>query len=423
MTLEIPMLTNFIEGLKLFFASKRMRWFSLIFFIGAFIITIWENLGILVPILAPLAFSGGVFPIYFMLAAFMSLLGLQRFVASDESYMKSFIYTLIWGVISVFVLIGMVWFTFGLFMIVFVGVAFLGWIIFQSYFATRTSLGFAESFDVGKRSLLIGFLYGAIYIFNYIVIVGAIIAGVVLFGFNLVQFVLAILGGALAAGFNFVNGLILLAERNKSTASGVSILGLFISLYSGYFIYNVLKGFDPNLDLLSIAVSVAFILYTMSGIGRSLSSRADLDTRFKLSKELAATLTYFLASGFMFVDTVFTLIVTNPNLQGIVSDVIKLFLFPFIAFVMVIRYLYMSRRAVKDAEPIPEDQPVVEEDEPMLSEEEPAELDEAVEEEDVLLVAEEEEGEDLQDEADEEEVLEEYYVSAEEEPDRDEYEE
>ena len=61
------MLTNFIEGLKLFFASKRMRWFTLVFFVGAFMITIWESLGAVIPVLAPLVFTGGVFPIYFML--------------------------------------------------------------------------------------------------------------------------------------------------------------------------------------------------------------------------------------------------------------------------------------------------------------------------------------------------------------------
>jgi hypothetical protein len=415
------MLTNFIDGLKLFFESKRTRWFTLIFVIGAVTITIWESLGAIFDILDPLVFTGGVFPIYFMLAAFMSLLGLSRFVASDESYMRSFVYTIIWGVISVFVLIGMVFFTFGLFILVFVGVAFLGWIVFQSYFATRTSLGFAKSVDMGKRSVLVGLLYGAIYIFNYIVIIGSWIFGVLFLPQpSWIPPVWALFGALLALGFNFLNGLILVAERNKSTASGVSVLGLFISLYSAYFIYNVLKGFDPNLDLVSIAISVAFILYTMSGIGRTLASRADADTRFKLSKEFAATLTYFMASGFLFVDSIFTAIIVDADMQGIVSDVIKLFLFPFIAFVMVLRYLYVSRKAVKDAVPIPEDQPVVEEDEPMLSDEEPAVIDEPVEEEDVLLVPEEEEAEDLQDVADEEEVLEEYYVSAEEEPDRDE---
>ena len=420
--MEIPMLTNFIEGLKLFFESKRMRWFTLVFFVGAVMITIWESLGAIFDILDPLVFTGGVFPIYFMLAAFMSMLGLSRFVASDESYMRSFIYTIIWGVISVFVLIGMVWFTFGLFMIVFIGIAFLGWIVFQSYFATRTSLGFAQSVDMGKRSLLIGLLYGAIYIFNYAVVIGAVIVGLFLFTPPLVPIVWAIFGGLLALGFNFLNGLILVAERNKSTASGISVLGLFISLYSAYFIYNVLKGFDPALDLVSIAISVAFILYTMSGIGRTLASRADAETRFKLSREFATTLTYFMASGFMFVDSVFTAIIVDPSMQGIVSDVIKLLLFPFIAFIMVLRYLYISRKAVKDAEPVPEDEPVIEEDAPPLSEEEPAVIDEPVEEEDVLLVPKEEEAEDLQDVAEEEEVLEEYYVTAEEEPDRDENE-
>ncbi|MHA1964767.1 MAG: hypothetical protein ACW97G_09320 [Candidatus Thorarchaeota archaeon] len=389
--MEIPMLTNFIEGLKLFFESKRTRWFTLIFVIGAVTITIWESLGAIFEILEPLVFTGGVFPIYFMLTAFMSLLGLSRFVASDESYMTSFLYTLVWGVISVLVLIGMVIFTFGLFILVFVGVAFLGWIVFQSYFATRTSLGFAESVDMGERSLLVGLLYGVIYIFNYLVIIGSLIFGV----FFLPQTswippVWAFFGALLALGFNFLIGLILLAERNKSTASGVSVLGLFISLYSAYFIYNVLKGFDPNLDLVSIAISVAFILYTMSGIGRTLASRSDVDTRFKLSKEFAATLTYFMASGFMFVDSVFTAIIVNEAMQGIVSDVIKLFLFPFIALIMVLRYLYISRKAVKDAVPISEEQPVIDEDEPMLSEDEPAVIDEPVEEEDVLLVPEEE---------------------------------
>ncbi len=288
--MDIPILSNFIDGLKLFFASKRMRWFTLIFFIGATITIIWENIGLLAPVLAPLVYVGGIFPIYFMLAAFMSILGLARFVASDESYMRSFILTIIWGVMSVFVLIAMVFLTFSLFAAVFIGVAFLGWISFQSYFASRTSLGFAESVDLGKRSFFVGLAFGAIYIFNYIIVIGAILFGLVIFTPELAAFVLAIIGGLLALGFNFLNGLIVVAERNKSTANGVSLLGLFVSVYSAYFVYNVLKGFDPNLDLVSIGISVAFILYTMSGIGRTLASRAELDTRWKISKEFAATM-------------------------------------------------------------------------------------------------------------------------------------
>ncbi|MFW9962840.1 MAG: hypothetical protein ACFFCX_04720 [Candidatus Sifarchaeia archaeon] len=384
--MEIPFLTSFIEGLQLFFESKKLRWFALIFFLGAFFITIWERLGALLgdifPGVALLIFSGGIFPVYFMLATFMSILGLGRFVVSEESYKKSFIYTIIWGVISAFVLIGMVFFTFGLFIFIFIGITFLGWIGFQSYFATRTSLNLAKSVDVGKRSLLIGLFYGAIYIFNYAVVIGSVILGLILFAPTLPAIGLAILGGLLALGFNFFNGMILVAERNKSTASGVATLGLFISLYSAYFIYNVLKGFDPNLDLVSIAISIAFILYTMSGIGRTLASRAEMETRFKLSREFAATFTYFLASGFMFVESVFTLIIVDPSLQGVISDVIKLLLFPFIAFIMVLYYLYGSRKALKEAEIISEPEEVEEEELPQI-EKEPAEIDEPVEEEEI----------------------------------------
>jgi hypothetical protein len=419
--MDIPVLTNFVEGLKLFFASRRLRWFTLVFFVGALITIIWENVGLIFPVLAPLVFAGGIFPIYFMLAAFMSFLGLARFVADEESYMKSFIMTAIWGAISAFVLIGMIVFTFGLFVIVFIGIAFLGWISFQSYFATRTSLGFATSVDLGKRSVLVGLLFGAIYIFNYIVVIGAIIFSILVFTPGLSAIVWALLGGFLALGFNFVNGLILVAERNKSTASGVALLGLFISLYSAYFLYTVLQGFNPGLDIVGIGISIAFILYTMSGIGRALASRAELDTRWKISKEFAASITYFLASGFIFTDTVFSLFITDPALQGVFSDAVKLLVFPFVAFVMVLNYLRKSRKALKDAEEIPEDE-LVTEDEPILSEDEPAVLDAPEEEEDVLMVPEEEEAGDPQDVADEEEVLEEYYVSAEEEPREDESE-
>ncbi|MHA3964274.1 MAG: hypothetical protein AM325_012140 [Candidatus Thorarchaeota archaeon SMTZ1-45] len=402
--MEIPFLSNFIEGLKLFFESKKLRWFALVFFIGAFFITIWESLGAILlgifPGIALLVFSGGVFPIYFMLVSLMSILGLGRFVVSEESYKRSFIYTIIWGVISAFVLIAMVFLTFQLFILIFVGFTFLGWIGFQSYFATRTSLGLARSVDVGKRSLLIGLFYGVIYIFNYAVVVGAVIFGIIVFAPGLPAIGVSILGGLLALGFNFLNGLILAKERNKSTASGVAVLGLFISLYSAYFIYNVLKGFDPALDLVSIAISIAFILYTMSGIGRTLASRAELDTRFKISREFAATLTYFLASGFMFVDSVFILIIVDPSLQGVISDVIKLLLFPFIAFIMVLYYLYESRKALKEAEIISEPEVVEEEELPEVEEEpvelaEPAQEEEIFEDEDLGTIGEEQEEEEI----------------------------
>jgi hypothetical protein len=403
--MDIPMLTNFKDGLKLFFSSKRLRWLTLIFFLGAVSIYIFERILYWTEILDGLAIVvGGIFPTFFMLTAFFSLLGLARFVADDDSYAKSFLFTIIWLVISIVVLLLMSAYAFGILSFLFVGVAFLGWIGFQSFFSTRTALGFAESVDIEDRSALVRFLYMAIYFLNYIIIIGAFVFTVVFVNPGILftaTMLFALLGGFLAMGFNFLNGWILLAERNKSTASNISFLGLFISLYSGYFIYNLLKGFDPGIDFVSIGITVFFILYTMSSVGRSLASRAELDTRWKLSKEFAATFTYFLATGFMFVDMLFTHLFTDAGFQalaGAAGDIVKLLVFPLVALVMELNFIRKSRK-VLDIEEAPIEPPELYEDadEPPVSEDEPAVLDEPEEEEEPLLTTDEDESGDLQD--------------------------
>lgn len=384
--MDIPILTKFIEGLKLFFASKRLNWLTLVFVIGAITITVWQNLAQMFTPLAGIAvFVGGIFPTFFMITCFISLMGLARFVADEESYKRSFFLTIIWFVVSFFVLI-MLFFIRPIFNLMFIGVAFLGWIGFQSYFSTRSSLGYASSMDIESRSKIVGYIYGFIYLLNYVVIIGA-----TLYTYFIINPVLpdagtalAVLGMFLALGFNFVNGMVYVAERKKSTASNIVFLGMFISFYSAYFIYNVLKGYEPGLDLVGIGITVFFILYTMSSVGRSLASRAELDTRLKLSKELAATFTFFLASGFMFVDAMFAVIlgVANPTLEGGMGDAVKLLVFPFVAFIMVLNFIRKSRKVLKE-EPVPDDIPVMRdepEEEPLMVEPEVTEV-EAEEEE------------------------------------------
>ncbi|MGY5857982.1 MAG: hypothetical protein RTU63_01335 [Candidatus Thorarchaeota archaeon] len=395
--MDIPVLSNFIEGLKLFFASKRLRWLTLIFLIGAITITIWENLALLVEPLAGVALVvGGVFPTFFMITGFLALFGLARFVADEESYRKSFIFTIIWFAVSLFALV-MMFFIRPIFNWMFIGVAFLGWIGFQSYFSTRSSLGYAESVAIDSQSKIMGFLYGFLYILNYVVIIGAAIF--TYFFINPIPTVftlVALLGVFLAVGFNFMNGWVLIGERNKSTASNIAFLGMFISFYSAYFIYNVLKGYDPGFDFVGIGISVFFILYTMSSVGRSLASRAELDTRWKLSKELAATFTFFLASGFMFVDAMFSVILGGVDiaLAGGIGDSVKLLIFPFVAFIMELNFIRKSRKepkpvVVPDFTQEDEEEPTtIESEEPMaepieeeMPEEEPAYTEEVEEEE------------------------------------------
>ena len=404
--MDIPVITNFVDGLKLFFSSRRLRWLTLLFLVAAITITLLERIVVLSYLVGtPVVVIGAIFPTFFMLAAFVSLLGLARFVVDEESYMKSLIYTAVWAVISIIVLVLMATFTFGLLVFLFVGIAFLGWIGFQSFFSTRTALGFADSVDIEDRSAIVRFLYMAIYFFNFIVVIGSFIFTIAFVNpsiFMTATMWFAALGMLLAMGFNVLNGWILIAERNKSTASNISFLGLFISLYSAYFIYNVLKGFDAAIDLVSIGISLFFILFTMSSVGRTLASRAELDTRLKLSKEFAATFTYFLATGFMYVDALFTSIFTDAGaiaLAGAAGDIVKLIVFPFVALVMELNFIRKSRKTLK-FEDEPTEVPELYEDEPDISEEDPAVIGEPEEAEDPLLVPEEEEVEDLQDIAD-----------------------
>jgi hypothetical protein len=375
---DIPILTSFIEGLKLFFASKRLKWLTLIFFIGAFTITIWENLALMFPVLSVIAlFVGGVFPTFFLITGFISLIGLARFVVDEESYTKSFVYTMIWIVVSLVTLV-MLLIIRPFFNLMYIGVAFLGWIGFQSYFSTRSSLGYAEGVTIESKSKLVHALYGFLYLFNYVVIAGAAIFTYIFVNpFPGLNTALAIIGVLFAMFFNFVNGLILAAERNKPHASNISFLGVFISFYSAYFIYNVMKGYTPGLDLVNIGITVFFILYTMSSVGRTLASRAELDTRWKLSKELAATFTFFLASGFMFVDAMFSVILgaSFTTVAGVVGDSVKLIVFPLVAFVMELNFLRKARKLKPVEQVTPEGIPETpEEPETETLDEEPEEV-------------------------------------------------
>ena len=361
--MEIPMITKFINGLKIFFESKRLKWLTIVFFVGAALITLWEQIGSY--------FAGfglfvsliwGIFPTFFMLIFFVSLAGFQRFVASEESYKASLIRFIPWIIASGVLLFILIMFAFPIFSFVYIGIAFVGWIGFQSYFSARTSLTYASGVQIDKASKLTTFLFGAANIFNYVVIIGAFVYTVlfvnppVLLPPYTSALFFGILGMLLALGFNFLNGVIVAWERNKPHAANIVLLSIFISLYSAYFTYNVLKGFQLGIDLVSLAVTIFFILYTMSSVGQTLASRADMDTRLKISKEAAATLTFFLASGFMFVDVTFS-ILAGPS-QGGLGDGVKLLIFPLIALLMEIRFIYRVRKA-QEMPKTPEEMEVV----------------------------------------------------------------
>jgi len=416
--MDIPVLTRFNKGLRLFFQSKRLRWLFLIFILSTVFVLAFRELGNFFPILAGgfIAIIGGIFPTFFMITAFLSLIGLQRFVASEESYARSFVFFMTWIVISAFVYL-MLWLT-GMVLWILVGVAFLGWIGFQAYLSSRTALGYAESVQIKTRSRVVTFLLGTLHILSYVIVIGAFfillfwyVANTLPAPIDYALVLAAAFGAVLAVGFNFLNGFIMLRERKRVTVDNLALLGLFISLYVAYFLYNILKPASASIDLFSLLIdaglSIFFLLYALSSVGLTLASRADMDTRWKISGELAATMTFFFASGYLVVQALFGTL-SGGLIGERIPDVIKLFVFPFVALVMELLFIRRSRKAPEPAE-VSEEIPVPTEDEPALSEEEPAVIDEPVEKEDVLLVPEEEHIEEPLEDSEEPEPFEDEY--------------
>lgn len=355
--MELPIISSFIEGIKLFFENKRLKWLTVIFFIGLLItgivgaigLYISESGGNVLGVLVILVITGGIWPVFFLLASFMTLIRLQRFVASDESYAKSVSLFIPWIVLSFFMLFFFATMFLPIFEMLIFGVAFIGWIMFQAYFSTRTALKYGGSVDttsIPKGRTILSFISN---IFCYFVIIGALAFVVIT---NLVELVasparvfLLIIGTLFALMFNFLNSIIMARYKGKATMGNLALIGLFISLYSAYFIYNAGKPIDTMPDLVSIAISIFFVFYTMSSVGSTLTGRTSETPTFRIPAELAATLTFFMASGYYFADILFPVILPDPSFGASLSDLIKLMLFPFIALVMELIYLRRTKKA------------------------------------------------------------------------------
>jgi hypothetical protein len=244
----------------------------------------------------------------------------------------------------------MAWLAFIVLLILIFGVAFIGWISFQAYFSVRSTLRFAETID-RHVSRLEKFLSIVSHIVAYVIVAGALVFAVIMNVSSpdpvLLRIAVAVLGTAMALLFNFVNGLIMARHRNKPTLTNVAFVGFFVALYSAYFIYTAGTASAAGLDIVASSISILFVLYTMSNVGRALASRSHMETRLKISAESAASVTFFLASGFYFADMLLPLVtVVEPDLGASISDAIKLLLFPFVALVMEFLYLRRIGKAI-----------------------------------------------------------------------------
>ncbi len=347
--MDIPIISTFMNGLRLFLEDKRLKWLFVVFIVGVLYMTLIGNLALLVvsvtPSLAPAvmvfyAVTGGVLIVFFMITTLLILVGLKRIVASDQSYARSFLFTVIWLGLSFPILILLVAFAMPLFLFLVFVVAFVGWISFQSYFATRNSLRYAGIVTTSTASRGTRVLSVMSHFLCYIVIVAALIISLPLSG-SIAVAALTLLGSIIVLLFNFINGVIMKRNSDRPVILNIALLGLFVSLYSAYFIYSASTARALPFDPIGMLISIFFIIYTMSAVGSTLASRSKEETRWKISAELAAAITFFLASGYYFADLLFEVTGYSNAIGSAVSELFKLLIFPLVA--MVGQFVYIRR--------------------------------------------------------------------------------
>ncbi len=345
---EEKMYAAFMRALRLFWDSKRLKWLTGIFILSLIWMSFIYGLGpeiIPGPLLVPLTvITGGIWPFFFMLAAVFALFRLERFVASQNSYLRSLSILLPWLFVSGLLLV-LIWSQFlAAFLLLIFGVAFLGWIAFQAFFSARSSLHYADDINMDKHATLMKVIAVVTNLFCYVAIAGAFYYTVYILnpseilGSPLREFPLVV-GLLFALGFNFINLIFMVRHRHTTILDNLAMFGFFISVYSAYFIYDAGKPFSTGVDWVSISISVFFVIYTMSAVGETLAEKSHIRAHWKLSAESSVTLTFFLATGYYFASTFLTVLYSEPTLAATIGVTIKLLIFPFVAIVTEIHHM------------------------------------------------------------------------------------
>lgn len=384
--MRIPVLSGIVEGLRVFFRTKRYVAYTIIFFVTVFLaffmsllLTWTAGTALQQPLVYFFAYLGSTGTIYFAIGSLLTAVGADRLWITRR------------GRGSVTELKGIAWlavsFAVAVFMSILLGATALlffalfcwvGWISFQAYLSARTSLRVAGIAEPKKGGLLLGagsfiiLLIGigliaaealaALYlipndVFGIGTAVSAIFPGAIS---NLVQQQASLIVAYVAMGlFALVMLISFLRYAGRGAALNIALLTLFISLYAGYFLVNVLRRTSAfGMTPVDIVMSIFFLLYAMSGIGRTVTDAVE-GSRSRL-RDFGPLITFFLASGFFFVDSIIA-VSTTPGTEialwldpttGLLAnnyalflfrDVAKLIAFPLTAIFSALYYLRVER--------------------------------------------------------------------------------
>jgi hypothetical protein len=390
----IPILSGIIEGLRVFFKTRRYVAYLVIFvfttFLGylvSWLMTLYPGTGIELILANFFLYIGATGTIYFAFGTLLIGVGADRLWITRRgrgrvTELKGVAWLAVSFAISVFLSI----FLGETALLFFAMFCWVGWIAFQAYLSSRTSLRLATIAEPKKGGIGVG--VGSFFLLIIgLGIIGAIVLAVLFLipenMFGLGDAITAIFPQAVsnlqihgiliwvAAGllglFALVSLLAFFRYAGRGAALNVALMTIFIGLYSGYFFVNVMRRTGaPTMGVVDVAMSLFFLLYAMSGIGRTVTEGVE-ETRMR-TRDFGPLFTFFLASGFFFVDSVIAVSASGATILAgwfdwtgpavyetfLFRDIAKLLAFPLVAIFTSLYYV-MFERAERVAEQVREE--------------------------------------------------------------------
>ncbi|MGY5860109.1 MAG: hypothetical protein RTU63_12125 [Candidatus Thorarchaeota archaeon] len=384
--MNIPVISGIAEGIGVFFKNRRYLAYFIIFvfttFLGLFVtwlMTLTLGTGIEELLVNVFAFVGSAGTIYFAFGAIFTGLGVDGLWITRRSRGRTTeLKGVTWMAISFAIAVFMRILAGPTVLLLFAVVCWLGWIGFQAYLSTRTGLRVATLAEPKKGGFLLGIGSFIILIIGIGIIAAEAFAALsIAYGFDVLGIGPIVDGIFSSATSNLVNqqfflliayacfalfALVMLFSflrySGRGAALNIAVMTLFIAIYAGYFLVNVMRRGDIfGLDITDIVMSLFFLVYAMSGIGATITEAVE-ESR-SITGDFGPLLTFFLASGFFFVDSILavasnssTLIWTwfngpNPLIDPIFlflfRDVSKLIAFPLVAIFTALYYLRVER--------------------------------------------------------------------------------
>ncbi len=392
-TLNIPVLSGIAEGLGGFFKTRRYLTYFIIFvfttFLGLFVtwlMTLTVGTAVEELLVNVFAFIGSAGTIYFAFGAIFTGLGVDGLWITRRSRGRTTeLKGIAWMAISFALAVFLRVFVGVIVLLLFAIVCWLGWIGFQAYLSTRTGLRVATLKEPKKGGFLLGIGSFIILLIGIAIIAAeAIVALSIAYEYDFLAIGPTLNGIFSSATANLINqqfslliayacfalfAVIMLFSflrySGRGAALNIAVMTLFIAIYAGYFLVNVMRrGEIFGLDPTDIIMSLFFLIYAMSGIGSTIMEAIE-ESRARTG-DFGPLFTFFLASGFFFVDSILA-VASNPNTliwewfdAGVLSDprflflfrdVSKLIAFPLVAIFTALYYLRVERtkRVVKHA--------------------------------------------------------------------------